>query len=227
MSSEALEIEIEATENAETVEAPVKNFVVPEEITPVVEALIFAHGEPIEVGRIAEILAVEKDAVNASIEIIKNRFMNAETGIELVTIGGKLQFRTKGAYADILRELKQEKPRRLSIAALETLAIVAYRQPIVKSDIERIRGVDASPTIKTLLERGIIKIVGHLQTVGQPALYGTTDDFLKLFGLSSLGELPTLRDLTEIDSDPGEIGEESPEDLSPSVEEEISESLSN
>ncbi len=174
----------------------------------VVEALIFANGEPIELSRLSEIAGIDSQSVLSLIESIRNRLLNSGSGLELVTVGGKFQFRTKGIYADVVRELKQEKPRRLSVAALETLAIVAYRQPIVKSDIERIRGVDATPTIKTLLDRSIIKIVGHLQSVGQPAIYGTTDEFLKLFGLSSLAELPTLRDLTEIDSDPGEIGEE-------------------
>jgi segregation and condensation protein B len=95
----------------------------------------------------------------------------------------------------------------LSAAALETLAIVAYRQPIVRSDVEKIRGVDCTPTIKTLLERGLIKILGHQASVGQPALYGTTEEFLKLFGLNSLSELPTLRDLQELERDPGESEE--------------------
>ena len=96
----------------------------------------------------------------------------------------------------------------MSGPALETLAVIAYRQPIVRSDMEKIRGVDVTPTLKTLLDRRLIRIVGHQETVGQPALYGTTDDFLKVFGLSSLSQLPTLRDLKELDSDPGEIPEE-------------------
>ncbi len=82
---------------------------------------------------------------------------------------------------------------------METLAIVAYRQPIVRSDVEKIRGVDATPTLKTLIDRGFIKIVGHQETIGQPALYGTTQQFLEVFGLSSLAELPTLRDLQQLE----------------------------
>ena len=83
---------------------------------------------------------------------------------------------------------------------------MAYRQPIVKSDIEKLRGVDATPTLKTLLERNLIRIAGHLPTVGQPALYGTGEEFLKVFGISSLSELPTLRDLKDLE-DPGEVEE--------------------
>ena len=184
------------------------------EISPsLIEAIVFAHGEPVSIGKIVELSRSDEDAVLVSIELLKERYNGAEFGIELVEVNGQFQFRTKNTYADILRELKQEKPKRLSIAALETLAIIAYRQPIVKSDIERIRGVDATPTIKTLLDRKLVRIVGHQSTVGQPALYGTTDDFMKLFGLGSLSELPTLRDLTELDRDPGETGEEAPEEM--------------
>ena len=107
-----------------------------------------------------------------------------------------------------MRALKASAPKRLSNPALETVSIIAYRQPIVKSDIERIRGVDATPTLKTLIERDLVKIVGHQPSVGQPALYGTTDGFLKLFGLKSLSDLPTLRDLEELQRDPGETESE-------------------
>ena len=106
-----------------------------------------------------------------------------------------------------LTALRAAKPKKLSTQALETLAIVAYRQPIVKSDVEVIRGVDATPTIKTLLDRKLIKIVGYQDSVGHPALYGTTERFLELFGLESLRELPNLRELEAIEGDPGEIGE--------------------
>ena len=132
------------------------------------------------------------------------KFEHEESGIELVCIAGKYQFRTRGKFGSFIREMRAGRPRRLSGQALETLAIVAYRQPIVKADVEKIRGVDATPTIKTLLERKLIKIVGHQASVGQPALFGTTEEFLKLFGLSSLTELPSLRDIKELESDPGE-----------------------
>ena len=124
-------------------------------------------------------------------------------------VGAGYQFRTQQRFARYICNLKASKPRRLSAPALETLAIVAYRQPVIKSDVEKLRGVDATPTLKTLLDRGMIRIVGHQSSAGTPALYGTTDEFLKIFGLKSLGELPRLRDLKEMD-DPGE-SEEAPE----------------
>lgn len=169
-----------------------------------IEALIIAYGEPLAVERIVEVTAYSESDVLHALEMIRLRYLEDEKGFELVKIAGAYQFRTKPKFAAFVRELKAGAPRKLSAPALETLAIVAYRQPIVKSDVEKIRGVDATPTLKTLLERDLIKIVGHQSTVGQPALYGTTDEFLKLFGLGSLSELPTLRDLKELDEDPGE-----------------------
>lgn len=169
-----------------------------------VEALIFTNGEPIELTRLVELSQLSEEQVLEAISALMTSNEDEGRGVELVQIGGKYQFRTKESFAEVVRNLKEEKPKRLSVAALETLAIVAYRQPIVRSDIERIRGVDATPTIKTLLERDLIKIVGHQSTVGQPALFGTTDEFLKLFSLGSLSELPTLRDIGELEADPGE-----------------------
>lgn len=177
-----------------------------------IEALIIAHGEPIAPARIAEITKCEPAQVRAAFERLVERYRNGTFGFELLQVAGKYQFRTRGEYATLVRELTASKPRRLSNAALETLAIVAYRQPIVKSDIERIRGVDVAPTLKTLLERGLIRIVGHQPTVGQPALYGTTEEFLKLFGLNSLSQLPTLRDLRELEREPGESAAEETEE---------------
>lgn len=176
-------------------------------ITATVEALIFASGTSISRSKISELLNVESSEVASAVRAIKERYAAEEFGMELVEVNGGVQFRTKVIYSDFVRELKRELPRRLTTAALETLAVIAYRQPIVKSDIERIRGVDVTPTIKTLLERDIIKIIGHQPSVGLPALYGTTDEFLKIFGLDSLSALPTLRDVTELDADPGEVEE--------------------
>jgi segregation and condensation protein B len=110
-------------------------------------------------------------------------------------------------YAEYVRNLIAVKPRKLSQAALETLAVIAYQQPVVKSEVDKIRGVDVAPTIKTLLERKLVKILGYQATVGQPALYGTTEDFLSIFGLTSLAELPSLRDLKALAKEPGEASQ--------------------
>lgn len=169
-----------------------------------VEALLFTHGEPLARARITEILGIGESELEQACSMLRGRMEGDDSGIELIEVADKLQLRSKQLFASYLRALRAEAPRRLSTAALETLAVIAYRQPVVRSDIEKIRGVDVTPTLKTLLDRGIVTIVGHQASVGQPALYGTTEEFLALFGLRSLGDLPSLRDLREIEVDPGE-----------------------
>lgn len=179
-----------------------------EELPAVVTALLLASGEPLTPAKMAEVCGVNIDDVNLAIQSVQEWLERSCAGFEIVNVAGMYQFRTKAVLAPFIRQLKASKPRRLSPAALETLAIVAYRQPIVKSDIEKIRGVDCTPTMKTLIDRKMVKIMGHQQTVGQPALYGTSDEFLKVFGLSSLKELPNLKDIKEFENEPGETVEE-------------------
>jgi len=178
-----------------------------EELPALVESLLFAYGEPLSSQRIAEIARADETIIDGILLTLIERTRAPEYGVELVRIAEKYQFRSKSRFAPAIRELKAGKPKRLSGAALETLAIIAYRQPVVKSDVEKIRGVDVSPTLKTLIERGFVKIIGHQSTVGQPALYGTTDEFLKIFGLNSLSELPSLREVAEFEMEPGEASE--------------------
>ena len=177
------------------------------------EALLFVHSEPLSLRRLAELSALPLERVKEIFEILVKRYQQEVYGFELCEVAGKVQLRTKSLYSRYVRVLTAAKPKRLSAAALETLAIVAYQQPIVKSEIEKIRGVDTSPTLKTLLEKRLIKIVGHQATVGQPALYATTEDFLKVFGLNGLPDLPSLREIAKVDGDPGE-GDENDEDES-------------
>jgi segregation and condensation protein B len=176
------------------------------------EALLFACGEPLTQDLILHVTRFSEEEFKEIITELKEKLLNDERGIELVTIASKYQLRTKSLFAPYLKELKAGGPRKLTAAALETLSIVAYRQPIVKSDIEKIRGVDATPTLKTLIDRNLIRIIGHQATVGQPALYATTDDFLSIFGLNALEDLPTLREINEIEKDPGEVEETEGED---------------
>ncbi len=175
-------------------------------------ALLLAHGEPLSLTRLTEISKHDEEKVASALELLKTRFSTEyKLGFALECVAGAYQLRTQSKFAPFIRQLKATRPRRLSAAALETLAIIAYRQPIVKSDIEGLRGVDSSPTLKTLLERKLIRIVGHQPTVGQPALYGTTEEFLRVFGLETLGALPTLREVKEIEAEPGEVEETAPE----------------
>jgi segregation and condensation protein B len=168
------------------------------------EALLLASGDPLPIARVQDILQCSKADVLQLAEALKTAYAEDSRGLELVLVAQKLQLRTKALYAEHVRQLIAVKPRKLSQAALETLAVIAYQQPVVKSEVDKIRGVDVAPTIKTLLERKLIKILGYQASVGQPALYGTTEDFLSIFGLNTLSELPSLRDLKALVKEPGE-----------------------
>lgn len=172
-----------------------------------VEALLLASGEPLSYQRLSEILHAPKAEITAAVAVLKARYDLLESGIEIVNVSERLQLRTKAAHSGIVRQLLAVKPRRLSGAALETLSVIAYQQPIVKSEIDKIRGVDVAPTLKTLLERNLIKIIGYQASAGQPALYGTAEEFLRIFGLQRLDQLPSLKDLKTLAKEPGESGE--------------------
>jgi segregation and condensation protein B len=168
------------------------------------EALLLASGDPLSIGRIQDIIGGTKGEILALADKLQAALGGEGRGIELVVVAEKLQLRTKAVFAEYVRQLMAVKPRKLSQAALETLAVIAYQQPVVKSEIDKIRSVDVAPTIKTLLERKLIKILGYAASVGQPALYGTTEEFLQVFGLSSLAALPSIKDLKALVKEPGE-----------------------
>lgn len=173
------------------------------ELKPIVEALIFVAEEPLSVGAITLILedqGVTKKEVEESVNLLIETYNNNEhAGIQLIEVAGGYHFRTKPMMANWIQKLNVPKPIRLSQPAMETLAIVAYRQPIVRSEIEEIRGVDSGGVLKTLLERELIKIVGRRDEPGNPLVYGTTKDFLDLFSLKSLSELPPLKSYEELE----------------------------
>jgi segregation and condensation protein B len=175
------------------------------------EALLLANGDPLSIARAAEIIGGTRGEMLALADKLQAQLATESRGIELVVVSEKLQLRTKAAFAEHVRQLMAVKPRKLSQAALETLAVIAYQQPVVKSEIDKIRGVDVAPTVKTLLERKLIKIIGYQASVGQPALYGTTEDFLQVFGLSALSELPSISDLKALAKEPGEAQRDSSE----------------
>lgn len=175
------------------------------------EALLLANGDPLSIGRIQEILGTTKAEILALADRLQAALAGEQRGIELVVVSEKLQLRTKPIFAEYVRQLMAVKPRKLSQAALETLAVIAYQQPVVKSEIDKIRSVDVAPTLKTLLERKLIKILGYQASVGQPALYGTTEEFLQVFGLPSLSALPSINDLKALVKEPGEAQGQSEE----------------
>jgi len=165
----------------------------------VVESLVFVSEEPISIKRLIKLIGnVEREELKEAIEELRRDCLELERGIILVDVADGYQFRTPPGSAKYISKMFEGKPQRLTRASLETLAIIAYNQPLVRSEVERIRGVDSGGVLKTLLERDLIRIVGRQDAPGRPALYGTTDTFLEFFGLKNLSEMPDLREITEL-----------------------------
>ncbi|MCC7538619.1 MAG: SMC-Scp complex subunit ScpB, partial [Deltaproteobacteria bacterium] len=162
----------------------------------ILESLVFASDRPVKPARLARLARAALAEVKTELERLAQDYR--ERGVQLVEVGGGWQFRTHPANASFVREITASKPVRLSRAQMETLAIIAYRQPITRPELEDIRGVDSGSALKFLLEREVVKVLGRKEDVGRPLLYGTTPQFLEMFGLSSLRELPTLRELSEL-----------------------------
>ena len=163
-----------------------------------VEALIFASGQALGAARIARALEVSTDEVGVALTELAARWQAREGAFELVEIAGGWRFMTRPEYHDDVAALRGKPgPERLSPAALETLAVVAYRQPITRAAVEAVRGVQAGPVLRLLIEHDLIKIAGRSDEPGHPLLYGTTRRFLDHFGLPSLDKLPDLKDVLE------------------------------
>lgn len=157
-----------------------------------VEAILFASGEPITVEKIAKILDIPSEHVEDIIFDLKEEFKKPIHGIFIRQVAGGYQFCSKLEVKDTINLLAQNREQKLSQAAMETLAIVAFKQPVTKQEIEFIRGVKADKIINSLLEIKLIKEAGRKEAVGRPILYATTDEFLTAFGLNSLRDLPNL-----------------------------------
>jgi segregation and condensation protein B len=166
------------------------------EIKPILESFLFISDSPIRLETLVEILPESnKEAILEGIRQIQTEYEDRSKGIELVEVAGGYQFRTKPSWAGWVSRLKKVKAVKLSQAALETLAIVAYRQPIIRPAIEEIRGVDSGSVLHTLLEKGLIKMMGRKDLPGRPIVYGTTKTFLELFSLNTLSDLPSLKEI--------------------------------
>ena len=168
----------------------------------IIEALLFASDKPLSLDQLYTLLEHDLSVSRAMIrQIIEELMVEYEDrGIQLVEQGGAFRFQTKADFSEWVQRLWDEKPQKYSRALLETLALIAYRQPITRGDIEEIRGVAVSSNIiKTLQERNWVRIVGHREVPGRPALYATTKQFLAYFNLKSLEDLPTLAEIRDID----------------------------
>lgn len=178
-----------------------------------VEALIFCSAQPIKEEEIQSCLAemfaadVPKEDISSSIEQLMEKYSSDDFSIEITKVGGGYLFYSKPAYqASIGIMLKQQSKRRLSNSALETLSIIAYKQPITKSEIEKIRGVNCDYTVQKLLEKELVEIQGKSDAVGRPLIYGTSKNFMEYFGINDLKDLPTPKDFN---LEENKIGEES------------------
>ncbi|MEQ8819851.1 MAG: SMC-Scp complex subunit ScpB [Sumerlaeia bacterium] len=165
-----------------------------------VEALLFAATEPMTPKRLSQLLggAPEPD-IKAAFSLLEERYGQPGRGLMLMEVAGGWQMATKPEMADYVLSLhKHRKRMSLSPAVMETLAIVAYKQPLTKAEVESVRGVDCGGVLRSLLDAGLIESVGHRETVGRPTLYGTTESFLKTFGLRNLDELPSVSELRNL-----------------------------
>ena len=189
-----------------------------ENMPAIIEALILASEVPLALEKICAILdGVDKNDVKDAVDRLIREYDERASGICIQEVAGGYQYRTRPALAAWVKKIKGVKPATLSQAALETLAIVAYRQPIVKAEIESIRGVDVSAPLKGLMEKKLIRIVGRKDVPGKPIIYGTTKKFLEVFNLRELTDLPTMRELKEI-TEHQEVYEQEAIDFEPTLQ---------
>lgn len=201
MSEEMLQEQPSATPEQEAAQTETAQPAQPEELLPsedvkqIVETLLFITDRPVKPSRLAEVIEnTDTRQVREIINQLKDEYAVRGSALQIVEIGGGFQMSTKPEYGRWVRRLYNEKmTTRLSNAALETLAIVAYKQPITRAEMEAIRGVDVAGPLEKLLDRGLVRVVGKKDTIGRPMVYGTTDEFLRMFGLNKISELPDLQ----------------------------------
>jgi segregation and condensation protein B len=179
------------------------------------EALVFASDKPMKTGELARMASAPQRQVKDVMSELRAEY--ASRGIVLDEIVGGWVFRTNAQYAPFVRELAGGRPVKLTRAQIETLAIAAYRQPITRPEIDEIRGVDSGATLKLLLERDLVRILGKKDEPGRPLLYGTTNHFLEFFNLKSLKDLPTLREFTELSDESRRVAEAELGDVLPGI----------
>jgi segregation and condensation protein B len=176
----------------------------------IIESLIFSSDEPLQPSEIikaikgidGEEIQISNDDIEKCVEELNVKYDESKTSLKIISVAGGFLFATRPEYSKYLGYLSSEKSkRRLSSAALETLAIIAYKQPITKPELESIRGVNSDYIINTLLEKSLINISGRAETIGRPLIYSTTAEFLKYFGLNRLSDLPKPREIEEIMQD--------------------------
>ncbi|HET6420332.1 MAG TPA: SMC-Scp complex subunit ScpB [Geobacteraceae bacterium] len=170
------------------------------DLKPIVEALLFVSESPLTIDKLCDILnEYNRDEIRSVVIELQSEYNSTGRGIFLDEIAGGFQFRSRKEYAEIIRRLEKNSASRFSKPALETLAIVAYRQPITRSEIEYLRGVESGGVLRTLLEKNLLKILGKKNIPGKPLIYGTSRKFLEIFNLKDLKSLPTLKEIQELE----------------------------
>lgn len=182
------------------------------EVQANVEALLYASGEPLSVKDLKKALPEAGDRIRPVLDQLKELYGQEGRGLQLVEVAGGFQITTRPEFHEVVsRLLTSPKPARLSLQALETLAVIAYRQPITVPELLDLRGVRSAGVVRTLLEKKLVRIVGRKPVVGRPLLYGTTKEFMLRFGLKDLRDLPQLKDMSEVFGDEVALQLEVPE----------------
>jgi segregation and condensation protein B len=165
----------------------------------IVESLLFVHDQPLTLDRLATLLEEHERAdIRTALESLVEEYGAAERGIVLAQVAGGYQLRSRPENADYIRRLTKSRGVKFSQSALETLSIIAYRQPVTRAEVEYLRGVDSGGVLKSLLEKKLLRILGKKDVPGKPLIYGTSREFLELFSLKDLASLPTLKEIQEL-----------------------------
>ena len=173
------------------------------------EAMLFAHGEPVALDRLADAMHAEPIQVQVLLEKLQRQYDERNSGLVVLNFEDRWQMATRPYYGEMVKRVLDTRHNApLSPAALEVLAVIAYNQPVSRSFIEQVRGVDSSSTVSKLLERGLIEEAGRLDLPGKPVAFRVTDTFLRVFGLGSLADLPPLHEEGEPNPGPADDGEE-------------------
>lgn len=190
------------------------------QIRNVIESVLFVTPQPLTLDQLFDATGIDREKIVPALSSLQGDRREGISGIVLHEVAGAWQLRTAPESAEYVRRFLKVKPQRLTRAAVETLALIAYRQPVTRPEIEDVRGVDSGAVLKALLDRRLIKIVGKKEEVGRPILYGTTREFLEFFALKDLSALPTLREFQELTEESQEIVErEAPKPVAGIVEE--------
>ncbi|HOJ51426.1 MAG TPA: SMC-Scp complex subunit ScpB [Syntrophales bacterium] len=172
----------------------------------ILESIIFASESPLSLDKIYALLVPEgfdKKEISRALRELKEEYRLRQGGFLLAEVAGGFQFRTRPEYATWIKKMRSARSSPITQAALETLAIIAYRQPVIKMEIDKIRGVDSGGVIRSLMERRLIRILGRKDVPGRPIMYGTTKHFLEMFNLKDLSELPTVKELKDLEGHEG------------------------